>query len=100
MDNLKLIIFLVSISSIVLGGTLSVYWFQFTDEGKKFWRTKIKRLNMEELQEEEKEVTYSNLRGLIRIIINGSILLKLWLFFYAMFFLSVVAMVLFAVLTK
>ncbi|WP_163538423.1 hypothetical protein [Gracilibacillus sp. YIM 98692] len=100
MDSLKLIIFLISISSIVLAGTLSVYWFQFTDEGKKFWRTKIKRINMEELQEEEKAVTFSDLRGLIKVIKSSSTLLKLWLFFYALFFLSLVAMVLFAALTK
>lgn len=100
MDSLKLIIFLISIGSSILAGALSVYWFQFTDEGKKFWRTKIKRLNMEELQEEEKEVTFSNLSGLIKIIKKSSTLLKLWLFFYAMFFLSIVAMILFSILTK
>lgn len=100
MDNLKLLIFLVSISSIVLGGSLCLYWFQFTEEGKKFWRTKMKNLNMQELDEQEKEVHISKLSDLIRVIKNGSTLLKLWVFFDAIFFLSIVAMVLFAVFTK
>lgn len=95
LDNFLVILSWISQSSIIIGGVLSVYWFQYTEEGKKFWRTKIKNLNMKELNDEEQGVSPSK----IHAIKNGSLLLKLWLLLYLVFFTSIVTMVLIAITT-
>ncbi|PKR77341.1 hypothetical protein CEY16_11450 [Halalkalibacillus sediminis] len=99
MDDLSVALKWLAQASIILGGVLSIYWFQYTDEGKNFWSTKIKNLNMEKLNENEQEVSPSKLRGIITVIKNGSLLLKVWLFLYSIFFASMIIMALIAVTT-
>lgn len=76
-----------------------MYWFLFTDEGKRFWRTKLKNLNMQPLDEEEKEIHPKGLKDFTRIIQNSSILLKLALGSWGVFFITFIMMILYAILT-
>ncbi len=89
MGNIITILKWLSQGSILLGGVLSIYWLQFTVEGKGFWREKINNMKNEEEQE-----TWSPKKDkIIDKIKHGSLLLKLWLLLYTIFFACIFAMI-------
>lgn len=89
MDNFIPILKWLSQGSILLGGSLSIYWFQFTEEGKRFWNKKINNMK----SEEEYKAWTTRKDKLTKVIKHGSILLKLWLLLYSIFLASIAALV-------
>jgi len=99
MDTLLLILKYLAQGSIILGGVLWIYWFQFTEEANKLWRTKLKNLNMQELDEKEREVDSKNLSDVIQVIKNGSALLKIAFILTNVFFASMAVMIIIVIVT-
>lgn len=96
--DLKQIILPIQIISGTLAALLMIYWRLFTEEGKKFLRTKIKNLNFEPLDEEEKAVNISKFTDLKNVIKSGSNLLKVGLILWAFYFMSNFVMILYAII--
>ncbi len=76
----------VSQFSIITGLLLLIYWFNYTEEGSKVWKIKMKRLDAQQLSEKEKQLSDLNFISLVK---QGSLLFKAWVILVSIFLLTI-----------
>ncbi|REJ11040.1 hypothetical protein [Halobacillus trueperi] len=92
MDAFLFILKYLMQGSLIIGGALLTYWFQYTDEGKRNWERKIKRLNGETSGRKGQGGSMKKARDIIRFLKEVSLLLKISLSLFGIFFVSLLLM--------
>lgn len=92
MDAFLFILKYLMQGSLIIGGALLTYWFQYTDEGKKHWERKIKRLNGERSGRKGQGGSKKKARDITRFLKEGSLLLKISLSLFGIFLVSLLLM--------
>ncbi|MBX0356872.1 hypothetical protein [Halobacillus sp. Nhm2S1] len=92
MDTFLIILNYLMQGSLVIGGALLIYWFQYTEEGKRHWERKIKRLNDKTTSRKGGGGPVKKTGNIIRFLKEQSLLLNVSLYLLMIFFVSLLLM--------